>query len=207
LFVNFFQPSFKLADKVRDGAKVRKKYHPPATPYQRLLADTRTSEEVRSRVNAIYATLDPVLLLREIRAVQAHLVEIADRPGTGIPTALIGPTIEQFLSGLHTAWREGEIRPTSKVKEKAPRGRRRPDPLVTVTVRLREWFDAEPWRTARELFERLQQEQPGAFPDGQLRTLQRRLKQWRHQQAHELVFGMHGTDGDAPEVASIACKS
>jgi hypothetical protein len=207
LFVNFFQPSFKLADKVRDGAKVRKKYHPPATPYQRLLADTRTSEEVRSRVNAIYATLDPVLLLREIRAVQAHLVEIADRPGTGIPTALIGPTIEQFLSGLRTAWREGEIRPTSKVKEKAARGRRRPDPLVTVTVRLREWFDAEPWRTARELFERLQQEQPGAFPDGQLRTLQRRLKQWRHQQAHELVFGMHGTDGDAPEVASIACKS
>ena len=38
LFVNFFQPSFKLADKVRDGAKVKKKYHPPATPYQRMLA-------------------------------------------------------------------------------------------------------------------------------------------------------------------------
>ena len=32
LFVNFFQPSFKLAAKSRDGAKVRKKYHPPATP-------------------------------------------------------------------------------------------------------------------------------------------------------------------------------
>ncbi len=47
LFVNFFQPSFKLAGKARVGAKVKKKYHPPATPYQRLLADTRTSEEVR----------------------------------------------------------------------------------------------------------------------------------------------------------------
>jgi hypothetical protein len=192
LFVNFFQPSFKLADKVRDGAKVRKKYHPPATPYQRLLTDTRTSEDVRNRVPAIYATLDPVLLLREIRAAQAHLVEVADRPVTGIPTAMTGPTIEQFLSGLRTAWREGEVRPTNKPKEKTPRGRRRPDPLVTVTVRLREWFDAEPWRTARELFERLQQEQPGAFPDGQLRTLQRRLKEWRRQQAHKLVFGMAG---------------
>ena len=82
LFVNFFQPSFKLAAKVRDGAKVRKKYHPPATPYQRLLADTRTSEDVRGRVNAIYATLDPVLLLKDIRAAQEHLVEIADRPAT-----------------------------------------------------------------------------------------------------------------------------
>ncbi len=33
LFVNFFQPSFKLAEKERDGARVRKRYHPPATPY------------------------------------------------------------------------------------------------------------------------------------------------------------------------------
>jgi hypothetical protein len=158
-------------------------------------------------VNAIYTTLDPVLLLREIRAAQAHLVEVADRPVTGTPTAMIGPTIEQFLSGLRTAWREGEVRPTNKPKEKAPRGRRRPDPLVTVTVRLREWFDAEPWRTARELFERLQQEQPGAFPDGQLRTLQRRLKQWRRQQAHKLVFGMDGADGAAPGRASVASNS
>ncbi len=32
LFVNFFQPSFKLAGKKRDGAKVVKRYHPPQTP-------------------------------------------------------------------------------------------------------------------------------------------------------------------------------
>src|SRR5438477_2453330 len=30
LFVNFFQPSFKLASKARDGALVRKRYHPPS---------------------------------------------------------------------------------------------------------------------------------------------------------------------------------
>jgi hypothetical protein len=36
LFVNFFQPSFKLAAKARDGVKVTKRYHPPATPCQRL---------------------------------------------------------------------------------------------------------------------------------------------------------------------------
>ena len=47
LFVNFFQPSFKLAEKAREGAKVRKRYHPPATPCQRLMADPRTSEEVQ----------------------------------------------------------------------------------------------------------------------------------------------------------------
>src|ERR1700751_2226906 len=37
LFVNYFQPSFKLAEKHRDGARVRKHYHPPATPCQRLI--------------------------------------------------------------------------------------------------------------------------------------------------------------------------
>ena len=72
LFVNFFQPSFKLAEKARDGARVRKRYHPPATPCQRLLADPRTPDEVRGRMNAMAQGLDPVGLLREIRATQQH---------------------------------------------------------------------------------------------------------------------------------------
>jgi hypothetical protein len=203
LFVNFFQPSFKLAGKVRDGAKVKKKYHPPATPYQRPLADTRTSEEVRRQVTATHATLDPVQLLQSIRAAQRELVEIADRPIADEATPPAAPTMEQFLAGLRTAWREGEVRPTSKPKEKAPRGRRRPDPFVTVTAMMRERFEAEPWRTSRELFERLQTEQPGVFPDGQLRTLQRRLKEWRREVAHQMVFGA-ATTGETPVLAPIS---
>lgn len=31
LFVNFFQPSFKLAEKHRDGERVHKRDHKPAT--------------------------------------------------------------------------------------------------------------------------------------------------------------------------------
>src|SRR6202163_3925579 len=38
LYVNFFQPSFKLKSKMREGAKISKKYYLPATPYERLLA-------------------------------------------------------------------------------------------------------------------------------------------------------------------------
>jgi len=68
---------------------------------------------------------------------------------------------------------------------------------VTVTARVREWFEAEPWRTSRELFERLQEERPGVFPDGQLRTLQRRLKEWRREQAHKLVFGAEAVEEQA----------
>jgi hypothetical protein len=189
LFVNFFQPSFKLADKARDGAKVRKRYHPPATPYERLLANPRTSADTRRRVEAVHITLDPVRLLSEIRTAQHRLVEIADKPAEGERTAPTGPTLEQFLCGLRTAWRDGEVRPTARAKEKAKRGRRRPDPFAAVTAQLREWFEAEPWRTSRELFERLQAEQPGVYPDGQLRTLQRRSKGWRRELAHSMVFG------------------
>ena len=202
LFVNFFQPSFKLSGKVRAGAMVKKTYHPPATPYQRLLADTRTSDDVRQRVTMTYGALDPVQLLRTIRIVQQELVEIADRPTTVEATAPTPATLEQFLSGLRTAWREGEVRPTSKQKPKAPRGRRRPDPLVTVTPRLREWFKAEPWRTSSELLERLQGEQPDLFPDGLLRTVQRRLKEWRREAAHKMVFGIGA--GETAEPAQLS---
>ncbi len=189
LFVNFFQPSFKLATKARDGAKVRKRYHLPATPCQRLLADMRTGEEVRRRLEQLGATLDPVRLLQEIRVAQQQLVAIADGPALGETAKPTSPTLEEFLSGLRTAWKEGEVRPTSAPKAKPKRLRRRPDPFAAVTTELRGWFEAEPWHTSRELLERLQTEHPDTYPDGQLRTLQRRLKEWRREAAHQMVFG------------------
>jgi hypothetical protein len=189
LFVNFFQPSFKLAGKQREGARVRKRYHPPATPAQRLLEDSRASEAVRLRITALQATLDPVRLLSEMRSAQQRLVEIADRAVLPGPEARSAPTLEEFLSGLRTAWQGGEVRPTAQPKPVAKRTRRRPDPFATAAGQLRAWFEAEPWRTGRELLERLQVEQPGVYPDGQLRTLQRRLKLWRQEVAETLVFG------------------
>jgi hypothetical protein len=47
LCVNFFQPSFKLKSKTREGGKVIKKYHAPATPYEQLLADDRVASLVK----------------------------------------------------------------------------------------------------------------------------------------------------------------
>lgn len=188
LFVNFFQPSFKLAEKQREGARVRKRYHLPATPCQRLLADARTSEAVRRRVEALCATLDPVRLLFEMRMAQQHLVTVADLP-LDTAAAVSEPTIDEFLSGLRTAWREGEVRPTARPKAKQKRGRRRPDPFAQVTALLHGWFAAEPWRTSRELLERLQAEYPGAYSDRLLRTLQRRVTIWRNEIAHAMVFG------------------
>lgn len=201
LFVNFFQPSFKLAEKEREGARVHKRYHKPATPYQRLMADPRTPENVKRGLEQIYATLDPVRLLRDMRAAQLRLVEIADKPDRIITENAVAPPLDVFLTGLRTSWIAGDIRPILRSKPTAKRGRRRPDPLVDVTAQLRTWFEAEPWRTARELLEKLQAKQPGDYPCGLLRTLQRRLKSWRAERAHEMVFGSRQQHAPAVELA------
>jgi hypothetical protein len=193
LFVNVFQASFKLAEKKRDGARVTKRYHKPMTPCDRLLADHRIGQNVRDRALALRADLDPVRLMAEIRREQHALVTLADasdkarvaHPAAGATETV---SLETFVANLATAWRSGEVRPTSKAKPKAKRGRRRPDPLASETEVLRAWFDADPSQTARELLARLKQSDPD-YPDALLRTLQRRLKDWRAEIAHTLVFG------------------
>ena len=72
LYVNFFQPSFKLKSKQRDGALVRKHYHPPLTPCQRLLASPAVDEVVKEQLRQQFATLDPVTLLKTMREINLH---------------------------------------------------------------------------------------------------------------------------------------
>ena len=107
------EAAIKLAEKHRDGARVHKRYHKPATPYQRLLADPRTSDDVREKVTAVSATLDPVRLLRDMRTGQQRLVEIAGAPGTSTEAGAV-PALDTFLTGLRTAWQGGEVRPAAR---------------------------------------------------------------------------------------------
>ncbi len=186
LFVNFFQPSFRLAEKRREGALVRKRYHPPLTPHQRLVADPRVPQAQKDALDARHAELDPVRLLSEIRAAQQALVEIADKAP---PAAGGEPPLEAFLAGLRLAWKEGEVRPTARRKATKPRGRRRPDPLKEVTAELEAWFGAEPGLSGRQLLDRLQAAHPDSYPDKLLRTVQRRLRVWRRERARALVLG------------------
>src|SRR6195256_3768489 len=79
LYVNFFQPSFKLKEKRREGAKVIKRYHAPSTPCERALAHPKATAAVKQRLRDQYRTLDPVALLAEIRAVQEELGNRVDR--------------------------------------------------------------------------------------------------------------------------------
>src|SRR5277367_25477 len=60
LFVNFFQPSFKLAEKHRQGAQVTKRYHPPETPCERLLSAETVSDATKVKLREVGSALDPL---------------------------------------------------------------------------------------------------------------------------------------------------
>ena len=49
-YVNFFLPSFKLKEKIRIGAKIKKIYEAPATPCDRLLKNPRIKDRVKERL-------------------------------------------------------------------------------------------------------------------------------------------------------------
>ena len=57
--------------------------------------------------------------------------------------------------------------------------RTRTDAFEDVWPDLKQMLDTDDGLEAKTLFEYLQREQPGRFADGQLRTLQRRVKVWR----------------------------
>jgi hypothetical protein len=187
LFVNVFQPSFKLAAKERDGARVTKHYFPPATPCRRLMAHPTTSETTKARLLALEASLDPVNLLARMRGLQTRLADLADGVTSDAKQAA---SLDEFLAGLRIAWKGGEARPTAKLKPKPPRNwRTRIDPFAMAADDLDRRFSASPASTALEIFQALQTDYPGVYADNLLRTFQRRLKVWRHEHAKALVFG------------------
>jgi hypothetical protein len=128
LFVNFFQPSFKLASKHRDGAKVTKRYHPPQTPCDRLLHAESLPAIAKDKLREISAALDPLKLLEEMRAVQAYLAALADGEAPPAMTAE-PPNLATFVAGLSSAWHNGEIRPTFSIEAK-PRYLRSLQPIT-----------------------------------------------------------------------------
>jgi hypothetical protein len=185
-YVNFFQPSFKLKSKTRHGAKVTKQYHAPATPYHRLLASDQISESIKQQLQAAFAALDPVQLLQQIRSRQQELVTAEESPSAEPKSEV---TTETFLQSLRTAWQAGEVRPTHRKRKRAPRTwRTKPDPFAAVWPHLLEQLQASPEACAKDLFQQLQKEYPDVFPDSQLRTLQRRVKQWRSEIARRLIM-------------------
>jgi len=191
LFVNFFQPSFKLKSKTRDGARVHKTYHAPLTPCDRLLGLADVTEKTKVALRAQFMALDPVRLLQEIRTAQHTL---AGHATTGrleqVPTVPVAD-VATFLNSLSIAWQAGEVRPTHRKQPGTARWwRSRADPFEHAWPVVEHWLETEPTVTAPAMMDRLATMVPDAYAGKtQLRTLQRRVKQWRSERAKKLILG------------------
>lgn len=117
LFVNFFQPSFRLAAKHRVGAKVTKHYHLPQTPCEQLLQEHSVPTSAKEQLREIAAKLDPLKLLEEMRAVQAYLAALADGEAPPVMSPE-PPNLAAFVASLSSAWHAGEIRATFSIEAK-----------------------------------------------------------------------------------------
>jgi hypothetical protein len=198
LYVNFFQPSMKLKTKHREGSRVTRTYEVAQTPWQRLQTDGALTEERRTRLTTIYKLLDPVQLLEQLSSLQAALWNHAVLPGIerfpGRKDAIrftnpVDSTTASDEGDSMSAAPSAVLDPTAPPAKrkyrrtkpnKGPRTyRTRPDPFADVWNEVSEWLAANPERTAKSLFVELQRRYPGQFGDVQLRTLQRRVQEWR----------------------------
>jgi hypothetical protein len=203
LYVNFFQPSMKLLHKRREGSSVYRKYDTAQTPWQRLQAQGTLAVDVQARLEAIYQALDPVRLLSQLATLQQSLWTHAVLPATErtpSPPPPIHFTLQPGTAEGANVSTSGIVAlpavldpaqpPTKrKYRRTKPGGgprtyRTRPDPFADVWAEACTWLAANPERTAKSIFVELQQRYPGRFPDVQLRTLQRRVAEWR---AHTIL--------------------
>ena len=127
------------------------------------------------------------------------------------PDDTTGPgriSLEQFLAQLPSLWQLGDARPTHKKGTSRSRNwRTRKDPFKEVWADILNWLQNEPDVTAKELLNRLRKNDSEKFTDSQLRTLQRRIKEWRKIMAKNLVYScpdVNIKNVDAIPVGAIA---
>jgi hypothetical protein len=145
---------------------------------------------IREKLTAQLMSLDPVRLLQEIRLAQQTLSDIATH-GMSAEVVANTPAVADFVASLASAWQQGEARPTHRKQPSAKHWwRTRVDPFANVWPVVEGWLIAEPAVSAKVLMERLATLVPDAYASkAQLRTLQRRVKDWRAERAKELVLG------------------
>ena len=69
----------KLKSKERLGARVKKSYHAPQTPYQRVLACTAVSAADKKKLQRQYRLLNPAALKRALDKQRKELFRLASK--------------------------------------------------------------------------------------------------------------------------------
>ena len=73
---NYFYPQQKLISKVREGAKVTKKYDTATTPFHRAIDHPTMTEERIVAMTRTHALINPAATQRQIQALTAQLLNL-----------------------------------------------------------------------------------------------------------------------------------
>ena len=97
--VNVFQPVEKLVSKQRTGARLRRVFDRPQTPYQRLSAAGVLPPAKRDELEALYQRLNPLQLPRQLDAALERLWTLAapDPHRAAGDTQIATPPLKSFL--------------------------------------------------------------------------------------------------------------
>lgn len=75
-YTNFFQPTMKLIEKTRIGAKVKKIFDRPKTPYQRLMDCPDITEAAKAKLKREHDSINPVALKRTVTKLVERLFKL-----------------------------------------------------------------------------------------------------------------------------------
>jgi hypothetical protein len=188
LHVNFFQPSFKLREKRREGAKVIKRYHAPATPYERALVHPKLSKAIKRQLRETHRSLDPVALLAEIRAAQEILGERIGKRGLAATAVPLQAHPRRFAQSLGSTDKAAEVRATHRRSKRRYKKRiRMPSKLDPHLATIESWLTTEPQITALVIVHRLAAIDPATFAEEQHSIVQRLLRTLRKNTAQRLI--------------------
>ena len=81
-YTNHFVASRKTVETVRVGAKYKRTYEKALTPYRRVLAHPKISEEVKTKLRLEHATLNPAVLLKEVWRLKAIVYDMQRKYGS-----------------------------------------------------------------------------------------------------------------------------
>ena len=76
LLTNYFYPQQKLVSKIRDGAKVSKKYDTATTPHRRAERHEAVTAEDKAILAEAYTGINPAAVQRQIQALTTELLTI-----------------------------------------------------------------------------------------------------------------------------------
>lgn len=187
LYLNFFQPSCKLIKKTRVGSRTSKQYDAAKTPYQRLMESDSLSPATKKKLQETFAALDPLDLFEQLGDLQQGLWNLAvDEEKVATPRSP-SPLLEEknnVVAPESQTPRLLSLKPTRKFKrhytKQVPHTwRTRVDPLEGTMEYARILFGLEPDITSPKLLQKLHEKYPDKITGKELRTLRRRLSEWR----------------------------